>query len=496
MIRKQELKQPLFYEAQQISPPAAGNFYVRLNEVVKDWQALAAPFAAAFDARLGRPTDPVVYLKIFLVGYLENIVYDTELAERIGDSLAIRQFLGYALTEVPPDHSSISRNRAVIGQRCDLDQVLERVVGLCIQQGLVGGKEAAVDSTLIPANASLSSLRSLKTGEGVREHLAQLRERNKVSEKPEKLKVSNEEFRSRTDEDARLTQKPGTPRGMYYKGTHVTDGANGIILAAGCELADTADTEAAKGVLEESQRTLQEHDLTLGTVVADAGYDGAQFHAAVEELGATPLTNYKEDSTQKAEGFKKADFIYDAGADCYLCPGGKRLRRKRVGEGEVSYRAKPRDCAGCGHRAQCVGENKARQILRSRYEESRQRNIARCHTEEGRAALRRRRHIVEPPFGHMKTYGGLNRINCRGRLKAAVKVVLAAVAWNLIKLVGALVRRAQQGQARLSVRAASWLAHATQALWALLCQIPRPLRSRLTSPAYQCHNLLKAAVLR
>jgi len=485
VIRKQELKQPLFYEAQQISPPAAGNFYVRLNEAVKDWGALAQPFAAAFDARVGRPTDPVVYLKMFLIAYLENITYDTDLAERVGDSLAIRQFLGYALTEAPPDHSSISRNRALIGQRCDMDRVLERVVELCIEQGLVGGKEAAVDSTLIPANASLSSLRCLKTGQGVRKHLAEVRERNRVSETPEKLKVSNEEFRSRTDEDARLTQKPGTPRGMYYKGTHVTDGANGIILAAGCELADTADTEAAKPVLEESQRTLQANELALGTVVADAGYDGADFHAAVEELGATPLTNYKQDSTQKAQGFKKADFRYDANDDCYVCPAGKRLPFHQRQRDRGSYRANPRDCAACAHRAQCAGESSARQIMRHRHEESRQRNIARCHSEEGRAALRRRRHIVEPPFGHMKTYGGLGRINCRGKLKATVKVVLAAVAWNLIKLVGALARRAEAGQPRLSAGDASacvplfWLARATRALLRL---IARPSHLDLPSP--------------
>jgi len=491
VIRKQQLKQPLFYDAQQISPPAAGNFYGRLNEAVKEWEALAAPFAACFHARVGRPTDPVVYLKVFLIAYLENIVYDTELAERIADSLAIRQFLGYALTERPPDHSSISRNRALMGEHCDMDQVLERVVGLCIEQGLVEGKEAALDSTLIPANASLSSLRSIKTGKGVREHLAEVRERNAVTQAPEKLKVSNEEFRSRTDEDARLTQKPGAPRGMYYKGTHVTDGANGIILAAGCELADAGDIQAAEPVLEQSQRTLQGHDLSLGTVVADAGYDGADFHAAVEGLGATPLTNYKEDSTQKAEGFRKADFTYDAEADCYLCPAGKRLRRKRVHEEKVSYRANLRDCAACAHRGECVGQNKARQLMRHRHEESRQRNIARCQTEAGRQTLRRRRHIVEPPFGHMKTYGGLSRLNCRGKLKATVKVVLAAVAWNLIKLVGALARRAQAGAPFAS--ALLQLARAIRALSRLSARLIHPHHPL---PSHQCHDMPKTVVLR
>jgi len=497
MIRKQELKQPLFYDAQQITPPAAGNFYLRLEEAVGNWEALAQPFAAAFDARMGRPTDPVVYLKIFLIGYLENITYDTDLAERIADSLAIRKFLGYALTEAPPEHSSISRNRALIGQRCDMDQVLERVVGLCIAQGLVEGKEAAVDSTLIPANASLSSLRSIKTGKGVQEHLREVRERNKTNETPETLKVSNEEFRSGSDEDARVTQKPGTPRGMYYKATHVTDGANGVILGAGCERADVADIEAAKPVLERSQRTLQEHELALETVVGDAGYDAGHFHAAVEQMGASPLTNYKQDKGQKPDGFCKWDFVYDTAGDCYLCPAGQRLRPHHSSrcDGRI-YRRERADCEGCPHRQKCMGQAQARHIVRRPHEESRERNIARCHTEEGRAALRRRRHIVEPPFGHMKTYGGMSRINCRGKLKAAVKVVLAAVAWNLIKLVGALTRRAEEGPAGLPCCAAGWIVRVMRMLRTSLLHSLRSVCSHVTSPVYHWHDPSKATVLR
>jgi transposase len=171
LIREQTAEQPLFYSSQEIAQPAAGNFYRRLARL-GDWRELAAPFAAAFCAGLGRPTDPVVYLKIFLVGYLENITYDTDLAERIADSLAIREFLGYSLSEETPAHDAISRNRARIGERCSVEEVLGPVVKLCQEAGLVSGEEAALDSSLIPANASLSSLRSVKTGKGVREHPA------------------------------------------------------------------------------------------------------------------------------------------------------------------------------------------------------------------------------------------------------------------------------------------------------------------------------------
>jgi transposase len=496
VIRKQELKQPLFYDAQEIAPPAAGNFYLRLDEAVGDWESLAQPFAAAFDAHLGRPTDPVVYLKIFLIGYLENITYDTDLAERIADSLAIRRFLGYGLTEAPPDHSSISRNRALIGQRCEVAQVLERVVDLCIARGLVTGKEVAVDATLIPANASLSSLRSVKTGKGVREHLREVREHNRSNGTREKPEITNTEYRSATDAEARIAQKPGTPRGMYYKATHVTDGAHGVIVAAGCECADVGDMEAAKPVLAQSQPTLQAHAVTLGTVVADAGYDAGHFHAAVEAMAASPLTNYKQDKGQKPEGFCKWDFAYDARADCYVCPEGQRLSYSSSSPsvGRI-YRRTRAECEGCPHQGECLGESPARTIARRPHEASRERNIARCHTEEGRQALRRRRHIVEPPFGHLKTYGGMSRLNCRGKKNATVKVVLAAVAWNLIKLAGPRTRHRPRRPGR-SGHCASRVRRVTHILQVLLLPVPRPIASHLTLPPRRRSRPSRAGLLR
>lgn len=446
MIRDQASPLPLFYTAQEIARPAAQNFYRRLNAAVKDWQTLAAPFAVAFSAWLGRPTDPVVYLKIFLVGYLENITYDTDLAERIADSLAVREFLGYTLCEATPDHSSISRNRSRISRHCQVEAVLAQAVALCVEAGLVTGQEAAVDATLIPANASLSSLRSLTTSKGVREHLQEVAERNRLADEEtpkEKPQVSNAEFRSTTDPEARIAKKPGKLRDMCYLASHVTDSQAGVILAADCALADTSEPEAAQPVLAAAQDTLARHELALGTVVADAGYDDGDFHAAVEEMGATPLTNYRPDPTPKPAAFQKAAFHYEAAADVYRCPRGCPARYRETDRRQRRrYQTQAKDCADCPDQTACLGERRVRSIYRLPHEESRERNIARCHTEAGQAALRRRRTVVEPPFGHLKTYGGLKLINCRGQAKARVKVVLAAVAWDLIKLVRALAKPA------------------------------------------------------
>jgi transposase len=444
MIHRRKLVPPLFYAAQDLVSASPSNFYVRLNAVLGErWEDLAAPLRPAFSLRQGRPSDPVVYLKCYLISYFENISYDTDLAERISDSISLRSFLGYTLQEDTPDHSSLSRVRAHVGAHCALEEVLEKVVAVCIEAGLVGGKAAAVAASLLPANAALSSLRSLRTGQSVRQHLQEVWARNRAREEgqaKEPVSISNADFTSGTDPDAKIARKPGTRRGLYYRVTHVTDEQAQIILAAEAGLADQGEAEAAKAPLTQAQETLQEHELSLGAVLGDAGYDDADLHAHIEELQAVALTHLQREGTKKPAGFRKSDFQYLPEQDCYRCPTGRLLTRSKSDRKQILYRAQVPDCAACPHRKPCVGDTKAgcRSIRRGPNEASRERTRARVATEPGRTLLKRRGQIVEAPFGHHKTYGGLPRVNCRGRTKVRVKVLMAAVAWNLIKLVNAL----------------------------------------------------------
>jgi len=435
MIRTKVPQAQLFYASEELYHPPSTNFYVRLNAAVGSWKELCSPLRAAFhEEKNGRPVDPVVYFKIFLVGYLEGIVSDTNLAERVADSLSVREFVGYSPTERTPDHSSLGRVREKFGRDDLLERVLAKTVKLCIEQGLVSGGSAAIDSTLIPANTSLSSLRSVQTGLTVGEHMNRLREANQP------VTVSNEEFRSESDPDARLALKAGTPRRMCYKATCVVDESSQVILASQAELADHSDSDAGRFPLEMAQATLQSKGLSLGQVVGDAGYDDAELHAHIEAMGCEPLTNYKEAATDKPEGFTKEAFAYDDEKDVYVCPNGKVLRfSAEDSDGRLQYRSRQGDCRECPFRVSCLSEKgKCRTVGRHPCEASRQRNIERCHTDAGRAGLKRRKSVAEPPFAHMKRLGGLSRVNCRGLGKANVKVQTAAVAWNLLKLVKSL----------------------------------------------------------
>jgi hypothetical protein len=128
-------------------------FYDRLAKIDINWELLLEPLKWAFCQDNGRPTDPVVYGKCFLVGYFEDIECDTDLAARVSDSLSIRRFLFGSLAGSPPDHSSLSRVRRIISERCDLNEMLAGTTDLMKCKGMVIDDVVAMDTSLVPSRA-------------------------------------------------------------------------------------------------------------------------------------------------------------------------------------------------------------------------------------------------------------------------------------------------------------------------------------------------------
>jgi transposase len=92
--------------------------------------------------------DPVVFFKICLIGYLENILSDRKLIEVCSDSLAIRLFLVFDLDEYLPWHSSISRTRQLYEAEL-FEEVFRKILRQCIDSGLVAGHTQAIDAAFV-----------------------------------------------------------------------------------------------------------------------------------------------------------------------------------------------------------------------------------------------------------------------------------------------------------------------------------------------------------
>src|SRR5215203_1463057 len=109
-------------------------------------------------AGIGRPSiDPVVFFKLQLILFFEGVRSERQLMRVVCDRLSLRWYLGYDLTEVLPDHSSLTRLRERYGVEV-FRRFFEAVVEQRIAAGLVWGRELYIDSTDVAANASIDSL--------------------------------------------------------------------------------------------------------------------------------------------------------------------------------------------------------------------------------------------------------------------------------------------------------------------------------------------------
>src|SRR5260370_24092347 len=128
-------------------------------------------------ALAGRPSiDPVVFFKLQLVMFFEDIRSERLLLRQVADRLSVRWYVGYDLDELLPDHSTLSKIRLRYG----LDvfrRFFEAIVEQCQQEKLVWVKELYFDSTQVNANADLDSLVprfAVEAREAIQEHLAAL----------------------------------------------------------------------------------------------------------------------------------------------------------------------------------------------------------------------------------------------------------------------------------------------------------------------------------
>lgn len=290
--REVEQQQDLFVTHDKLPRSPGHVFYHKLNRLLSEggfdrWiEALCEPHYA----KDGRPSvPPGVYFRMLLVGYFEGLSSQRGIAWRCSDSLSLREFLGIPLGKDSPDHSSLSyiRNRLPLEVH---EAMFVWVLALLQKKKLLAGKAVGVDSTTLEADAAMKSIVRRDTGEGWKEYLTRLmkeeglldkdddppsdEELRKFDKSRENKKVSNEEWVSATDADARIAKmKDGTTH-LAYKAEHVLDLKTEAILAAEIYHADFGDTHTLEDSLHTAQINLQEagSQAEIRDAVADKGY--------------------------------------------------------------------------------------------------------------------------------------------------------------------------------------------------------------------------------
>jgi transposase len=487
MQGKKHLTEKLFLSFQLSQRVPADNFYRRLKDQL-DLHFVYKSTKKYYGAEGQQSIDPVVFFKLILIGYLENLNSDRKIIDHAKMRLDILYFLGYDLDEELPWHSTLSRTRQLYGEEV-FKELFSKVLGLCVQKGMLSGRRQAIDSAYIKANASMDSLVEKEIIEDGEQYLHELqqdaqgnniqqhdhvmqddrdndtitqsrsnstkshhgwkakeykttpggksipKQTNSNGESPGRSKfVSNHTHYSTTDREARVSVKPGKPRQLNYSMQTSVDMGSHVITNTEAHLADRRDSECLPQVLANTISNLQQHDLTVEEIAADTGYSsGKALQSCVDQNITAYIPNFGQYKTERA------GFTYHEQEDYYQCQQGVKLPYKKSyqdkkGYSRKQYRSSSLDCKNCPLRSSCIGNiADYKKIEHTTDKHLYEQMHERLQTPYAKAMKKRRQATVEPVLGTLINFMGVRRIWCRG-LDGANKFMLgAAIAYNLKK---------------------------------------------------------------
>ncbi len=244
--------------------------------------------ASKYASRRGRPSlPPGRYFRMLLVGYFEGIDSERGLEWRCADSLSLREFLRLSERERVPDHSWLSRTRSRLPLELH-DQVFTWVLQRLAEHGLIRGERIGVDASTMEANAALRSIVRRDSGEDYRGMLTRMAKESgietptaddlvRLDRARKGKKLSNADWQSPTDPDAKIAKLKDGRTHLAYKPEHALDLDTGAVIAAELHEADQGDTTTLPGTLAAAAEHLAAVDAAPTSeapaeMIADKGY--------------------------------------------------------------------------------------------------------------------------------------------------------------------------------------------------------------------------------
>lgn len=399
--------------------------------------------AAPYYSNLGRKSvDPVIMIKMLLIGYLYGIKSERRLEEEISFNLAYRWFCGLDLTQRVPDHSIFSQNRRRRFQDSSLFRdIFNEIVLQCIKKNLVSGEMLVADGSFLPANISVQS--TVNVVETIQQSSVQYLEELEQEMScipgykiPEPKEVQKQTLQSKTDPDCRyINQK--NKRGLGYLTEMTVDTAHGIITGVDCYPANHREIDI---ILEHIKKQKEELCLSIRTLALDGGYDVGAVHRGLELLG---IDGYTAIRVYQNNALKKG-FQYDPENDRFLCEYGKELTFKKLAlkRGTMNYYRlywrQRKECLGCPRITVCEIDQGSIRISASGNYPAFYRNKQKYQTPKYCQVMRLRKIWSEGTFSVLKREHNLKRVHKRGIHRATEECLLSAMALNLKRMARAV----------------------------------------------------------
>jgi transposase len=455
MMGRREDGQGQFFYAFNLDEVVPPDHLVRQIDGVLDLSWVHKELAPYY-SQTGRPSiDPVLMIRMLIVGYVFAIRSERRLCSEVQVNLAYRWFCKLGIEDNIPDHSVFCRARHERFRESDaLRRVFEGVVAMCIAAGLVGGEAFSIDASLIKADVDKKKrtpgdqpIAWPKASHAVREYLAALdaaRNGEKDgggdgggSSSGGSRRTPPKEV-SLTDPQATWVVRPDVDPFFAYDANYLIDNKVGIIVDAEGTRANRIEEIAVTQTMMD--RVKRRFDLRPQRLAGDTVYGAVRLLKWLVDRKITPHVPVWDKSARPDGTFSRADFVFDQERNIYPCPGGAELTSTgNVDQGHiVYYRASKNDCSACSLKPKCTTAV-VRKITRDLNEDVRDHVRALANTEAFQQS-RRERKKVEMRFAHMKRILRLDRLRLRGLSGVRDEVLLTATAQNLRRLIKFLCR--------------------------------------------------------
>lgn len=402
--KRKEVAQPLFISTVDLPGVRPNPFYETVNQVLSahHFDAFVENQCGKFYCRnVGRPgLAPGIYFRCLLVGYFEGIDSERGIAWRCADSKSLGLFLGYAIDQQTPDHSTISRTRRLIDIETH-QEVFAYVLKILANHDLIEGKTMGVDSTTLEANAALRSIVRRDNGQGYQEFLTELAKQSGIEtptredlaklDRKRKKKGSNDDWHNPYDSDAKITKmKDGTTH-LAHKAEHAVDMDSGVILAVNVCDAAAGDTRTICDTINQASENLRaiKDDQRVSEKISDAWAS-----EAVADKG------YHSNDTMRD--------LHEMQLRTYISEPDRGRRNWTTNS---------------------ANEEEAIKLLDAR--DATYANRRRIKDERGRALMRKRGELLERSFAHNYETGGMRRLHLRHRENIAKRVLIHTAGFNL-----------------------------------------------------------------
>ncbi|HIU77098.1 MAG TPA: IS1182 family transposase [Candidatus Pelethocola excrementipullorum] len=389
-------------------------------------------------------------LKLHIYGYLNKVRSSRTLEIEAKRNLELM----WLINSITPDHGTIAG--FVQKNKSAFHKVLRNLTLILKGWGLIDGQLIAIDGTKIRAQNSkhncitqsgldkkieyadtqintylMAIEKSDAENEDFKEKLQKYQELKKQYDaQKSELKSEGLEQKSLIDTDSRRMKNNGT-LDICYNVQTVVDSKNHFVVDA----VTTNDINDQSQLYSMAKNASELLEIDNTTVIADTGYYNAtDIKNCIDDSMTVYIKKAKANNKTKYNEFRKEKFAYKVDTDVYICPAGKEMSFfENTSKNGMKYRKyKCQECSVCKYKNSCTTSASGRTIQRWEHEDI----LESVHVEtlNNNEIYKKRRCIVEHPFGTIKRSLGYSYFLRRQKENVDAETASMFLAYNLKRL--------------------------------------------------------------